>query len=117
METLKLKPMLKGLFNGNNSKVLMPAHLLEHFPVIVVMAHHHDLQLLRLEEVHHVYVAHREEPPLKLLEHSLHRLVEGVLDERCYKLFPIKEPELKCSQNMCSFACTSRRDGGYITPV
>lgn len=80
METWKFKPMLKALFNGNNSKALMPAYLLEHFPVIVVMAHHHDLQLLRLEEVHHVHVAHLEEPPLKLLKHSLHRLVKGVVD-------------------------------------
>lgn len=71
-------------------KTCILADLLEHLPVVVFLAHHHCLQLLRLEEVHHIDVTHLEEPSLELTEHSLHRLVEGIVDKGGYELFPMK---------------------------
>lgn len=67
------------------------ADLFEHLPVIVVLAHHHGLQLLRPEEVHYVHFTHLEEPPLELFEHSLHWFVEGMVDIGVHKLFPVRK--------------------------
>lgn len=66
-------------------------YLLEHLPVVVFLAHHHCLQLLWLEEVHHVHVAHFEKPSLELVKHSLHWFVEDVVHTGSYVFFPIDE--------------------------
>lgn len=65
--------------------------LFEHLPVVAFLAHHHRLQLLWLEEVHHVHVTYLEESPLEIFKHSLHWFVEDVVDKGSHELFPIKK--------------------------
>lgn len=78
-----------------NQKPLVRSALLpdlfEHLPVVVFLADHHHLQLLRVEDVHHLRVAHLEKAPLELLKRSLHRLVESVVDAGGDILRPVKK--------------------------
>lgn len=67
-----------------------PPYLFELVPVVIQLADHHLLQLLRLEDVHHLHAAHFEEARLKLLVGCLHRVAEGVLDIGGDKLLPEK---------------------------
>lgn len=76
--------------SGRFRDLYPPPYLFELVPVVIHLADHHQLQLLRLEDVHHLHAAHFEEAPLKLLIGSLHRVAEGVLDIGGDKLFPEK---------------------------
>lgn len=82
----------KSLFNY---KAWFSTDLFEHLPVVALLAHHDRLQLLWLEEVHHVHVTYLEESPLEIFKYSFHWFVEDVVDKGSHKLFPIKKRKKK----------------------
>lgn len=63
-------------------------------PVIKLLSRHESPQLLRCEQLHHVPVTRLEEATPELLEHTVHRGVEDVVDVGLHKLPPTHKTQV-----------------------